>query len=233
MKTCIFTLSHNEDIMLPVWLRYYDQHFDHVVVIDHATTDGAVERASEEFAFETIPLDSESLWNYPVNINHVIRIRKELLDRGFAVVAFADVDEFIVPDPDHYLDLADYIAENDYKIAWCTGYQVLQLPDEPSMRWDRALLRQRSRMAYDPLYSKPTLARVSIPLSVGAHRVEGHDPYPDPQLLMFHLRYADMGVCLERFRERYKGKAMARMMATEQPLWKRAEPIPDKYRHTF
>ena len=43
-STCVvFTIVHNEDVMLPIWLRYYAKNVgaEHLWVLDHNTNDGS------------------------------------------------------------------------------------------------------------------------------------------------------------------------------------------------
>ena len=99
--------------------------------------------------------------------------------------------------------------------ATCTGYNVVQQPDEPPLDLSRPLLQQRSRWARSTEYSKRLMTRIPLRWNTGFHReLNAAGAEPDPELLLVHLHRADYHLCLRRHRA-----SSARKWAEEDLRW--------------
>jgi hypothetical protein len=200
-RRAVFTIVQNEPTFLPLWLRYYSRHFDpaDIYVLDHGTTDGSTDGLAGCYVIEVHRDRSfDHAW-----LKGAVEDFQAFLLRSYDVVLFAEADEFVVPDPDRYRDLAAFIDGLAAPAARCTGYNVVHYPDEePPLRFGEPILRQRRW--WHPArrwYSKRLLARAPLSWSYGFHD-ELNAPFvePDPGLLLVHLHRVDYDYCLARHR---------------------------------
>ena len=199
-RRAVFTIVQNERRFLPLWLRYYRRHFeaDDIYVLDHDSTDGATEGL--EGSCNVVPVHREHSFDHMWLVGVVEDFQAFLL-RSYQMVLFAEADEFVVADPARHAGLAEYVESMPAPVACCTGYNVVHYPDEPPLRFDEPVLRQRAYWHPSPQYSKRLLAKVPLRWNVGFHG-EFNAPMarPDPELLLVHLHRADFESCLERHR---------------------------------
>jgi Glycosyl transferase family 2 len=200
-RRAVFTIVQNEPTFLPLWVRYYSRHFDpaDIYVLDHGTTDGSTEGLGGCHVIEAHRDRSfDHAW-----LKGTVEDFQAFLLRSYDAVLFAEADEFVVPDPDRYRNLAAYIDALEAPAACCTGYNVVHYPDEePPLRFGELILRQRRW--WHPSrrwYSKRLLARAPLSWSYGFHD-ELIAPFvrPDPALFLVHLHRVDYDYCLARHR---------------------------------
>jgi hypothetical protein len=158
-KCAIFVMVKNEDVFLPIWLKYYSRHIDDndIYVFDHLSTDGSVQKCLNNFKFNAIRLD------YPFSFDHIwfkfvaVTVQKKLLDH-YEYVIFTDVDEIILPDINKYKGLDDYIQKLDKNYARCIGYELIHLPDkEAPYNTSKTVLSQRRFWYYTQWYIKSAI----------------------------------------------------------------------------
>jgi hypothetical protein len=197
---CAFTIVQNESFFLPRWLDYYGRHFDaaDLFVLDHQTTDGST--TGLEGRCQVIRVHRSMSFDHYWLKRTVERFQAFLLT-SYETVLFAEADEFILPHPERYRGLADYIRRMPGPLARCTGFEVVHDPSEPALRPAEPLLRQRTHWHPSALYSKTLLARHPLTWVVGFHEVV--DPpmpalAPDPDLVLAHLHRVDFDRCLAR-----------------------------------
>jgi hypothetical protein len=155
--------------------------------------------------------------------------------RSYETVLYAEVDEFVVPDPSRHADLGSYIDEFEGAAATCTGYNVVHYPQEgePPLRFDEPVLCQRRFWHRSPQYSKRLLSRVPLTWNVGFHQeFSVPDAPPDPGLLLVHLHRVDYDYCLARHRLAASGNW------NEEDLqfnltWHQRVIEPDEFHHWF
>jgi hypothetical protein len=134
-------------------------------------------------------------------LRSIVESFQAFLLRSYDTVLFTDSDEFVLADPSRYSGLDDYIAKLTRPAARCTGFNVVQQPDEPPLRFDAPLLAQRRRWHASLLYSKRLLSRIPLRWSEGFHlEYSAPDDSPDPELLLVHLHRVDYDTCLARHR---------------------------------
>ena len=232
VKIAAFTLVHNERFFLPLWLKHYSKVADTIQVLDHASTDRSIEIASRHHDFEVFELDGSHLWDYWRN-NTVVRQHFAELVKHYDVAIFSDADEFIVPDPDVYENLRDYIEQMTAEYVYCEGWEVAQDREtEQPLDFSSPVLAQRQRMKRYPIYDKPLIGSVAINWSEGCHHLVGDDEnLTDPALKLFHLKYVDYEAAYERFSFRFPEKVSEEfVMGHLSARLVDVEPIPERFK---
>jgi hypothetical protein len=193
-RRAVMTITHNESLFFPIWLRYYAAFFDpgDIYVLDHDSTDGS----TDGDGFVHIPISHDTVDMVWI-VASVEQLQRELLER-YEVVLFTDVDEFVAPRPD-WGSLSDYIDRFDEPYVNCLGYELIHLVDregpfDPSM----AVLDQRAYWFANDLYNKPALATAPLRWQPGFHRTVDAPMRLDPDLYMIHLHRLDYAVCQAR-----------------------------------
>jgi Glycosyl transferase family 2 len=196
----VFTIARNEPKFLPLWLAYYGHHFapSDIYVLDHDSTDGSTASLGDSCIRVAVHRDKifDHMW-----LKGTVEDFQSFLLRSYSAVLFAEIDEFVVPDPSRYEGLGAPAAR-------CTGYSVVHYPDEgePPLRFEQAVLRQRKYWHRSPSYSKRLLSKVPLFWNVGFH-AEFNAPAapPDPDLYLIHLHRVDYDYCLARHRAAASG----------------------------
>ena len=193
-----FTIAQNEPVMLAVWLDYYARHFDpdDLYVLDHDSTDGSTKGLGGRC--RVVPVHRTASFDHRWLRSTVESFQRFLL-QSYETVLFAEVDELVVADPTRYAGLEAYIEALERPSARCSGFNVVQQPDEPPARFDQPLLQDRRYWHASLEYSKRLLSRVPLRWSVGFHdEYNAPDDPPDPALLLVHLHRLDYDSCRER-----------------------------------
>lgn len=178
--------------MLPRWISYYGGQLgvENLIVLDDNTVDGST---------DDLPCTLHRLPPPPWQTSWA-QARK-LLASGIAegllacyeVVIFTDVDEFLVPDPDHHSGLLAYLgARAGQDVIAPLGVNVLHNPRvEPELRASQPVLQQRRFVKFAPGLCKPLIKRVSAEWRAGLHGIKA--PFEiDQELLLLHLKYYDV-----------------------------------------
>jgi hypothetical protein len=195
-----FTIVQDESVMLPVWLAYYGRYFDaaDLYLLDHGSSDGST--AGLEGRCRVVPVHRDASFDHRW-LRSTVEAFQSFLLGSYETVLFAEADELVVADPRAYTGLDAYIGGLTRPAARCAGFNVVQQPDEPPLRFDAPLLAQRRYWHASLQYSKRLLARVPLRWSVGFHEeFNAPDDSPDPELLLVHLHRADYDTCLARHR---------------------------------
>jgi hypothetical protein len=195
-RKAVFTMVHNEAVMLPVWLRYYSRYFapEDIYVLDHDSDDGSTEAGG----FNRIPVHNpefDNIWQL-----EMVQDQQARLLEDYDIVLFTDVDEIVVPRP-RLGDLTAYMNRFGRSFVNCMGYEIIHLPDrEPPFDPERPVTEQRSHWFENSGYSKAVLVTEPSEWEPGFHRrADGHFK-PDPDLFMVHLHRVDYDLALERHR---------------------------------
>jgi hypothetical protein len=160
-------------------------------VLDHDGTDGSSRQARQRFGVNVLPVHRDRSFDHRWLCETVCRFQAFLL-QSYRAVLFAEADEFVVPDPRAFRDLAEYAAALDAPYARCTGLNVLHLHDiEPPLDFARPILAQRAACYRSAIYCKPVLAREPLAWEPGFHTARGADAPPDGRLYLLHLHRAD------------------------------------------
>jgi hypothetical protein len=126
-QCAVFTIMHEERVVLPVWLRYYTKHFPGAVfVVEHIipnTTDTILNRIQGmESDIRKMPFgDRATYWKlfgdssgFPAYflVDSAAMYTKRLLRMGYPCVVYTDTDEFLAPQQEKYpLGLIEYMSK--------------------------------------------------------------------------------------------------------------------------
>jgi len=172
-KSAIFTVQHDEDFFLPLWLKYYLKNFepeDIYIVAHNCTeiTEGILQDAiSKGVNVENVR--TEEIFNHDW-LNSVVHAKQRQLLGKYEYVVFADCDEFIVPETG---TLKNFISSAQAPVYRCVGYSPIN-----------------GKMFREPVMDKTLITTFPLTYSHGYHTASLHiDPSPD--LYMFHLHRVD------------------------------------------
>jgi hypothetical protein len=200
-RRAAFTIVQNEATFLPLWVRYYGRHFaaEDLYVLDHGSSDGSVKAVADRCNVMTVHRDRtfDHVW-----LKGIVEDFFAFLLRSYPAVLFSDVDEFVVADPARHAGLGAYIDALTAPAACCSGYNIVQYPEEGALDFEMDILAQRHFWHPAPKwYSKRLLGRVPLSWNVGLHE-EYNVPaaLPDPDLRLVHLHRVDYDRCLARHR---------------------------------
>jgi hypothetical protein len=197
-RAAVMTIAHNEPVFLPLWLRFYSQHFSaaDIYVLDNDTTDGSTDRDG----FVRVPVAHDRV-DITWMVETVSAFQRELLER-YDVVLFSDTDEIVTPLPE-WGGLREYVDRLDEEFVNPLGYELLHLRDrEPPLDLSRPVLDQRGYWFAHGGYDKPVLATMPMTWVEGFHKsADGRHNY-DPDLRLIHLRRMDYDLGLARQQER-------------------------------
>ncbi|MFT4082385.1 MAG: glycosyltransferase family 2 protein [Nocardioides sp.] len=189
-RVAAVTMVRNEGRMIHKWVDYYGAQLgvDSLVVVDDNSDDGSTDALGcrvERIA--PITGDFE-----PARMKIVNEVGRRLLRKHDAVI-FADADEFIVPDPARYDDLRGFAAARlDRQAVGVMCLNVVHhVATEEALDFTRPVLAQRSLVKFIPLFCKPALKFVANPWAAASHGLAGASFAVDPELFMFHLKFAD------------------------------------------
>jgi hypothetical protein len=185
------TVVRDEAVMLPRWVAHYSAQLggpDRLVVIDDNSADGSTDGLP--CTVLRMPPRLKGTFE-PTRMGMVNGIAAGLL-AAYDAVVFADADEFLVADPARYADLRELVADRpDHDVIGAMGLNVVhQLAEEPPLDPDRRVLEQRRVAKFLPLMCKPSIKRIPAGWVAASHGIRA--PFTvDPDLVMFHLKFAD------------------------------------------
>jgi Glycosyl transferase family 2 len=191
-SVAVMTMTRDEADMLPRWLDYYGRQVgvDNLVVLDDHSTDGST--ADLPCTVHRLP-PPPLKYHWRVVRNHLVNHMSRALLAAYDVVIFTDVDEFLVPDPDHHDGLLGYLsARADKDLLAPVAVNVLHNARlEPDLDPTQPLLSQRRFVKFAPEMCKPLVKRAPAWWTPGFHGAQS--PFEvDRELLMLHLKFYDV-----------------------------------------
>ena len=203
-RVVVMTMVRDEADMLPRWIDYYGGQLgvQSLMVFDDNSVDGSTDDLPCTL-YRLPPEPWKRRWAR-TRVNMVNGISRGLLACN-DVVIFTDVDEFLVPDPDKYDGLLDYLAHrSDRPVIAPLAFEVMHNARvEPEFDPARPLLEQRRFVKFSPAMCKPLLKRVPAVWEPAFHAI--HAPFEvDPDLFMLHLKYYDEGALSRVAEHRYR-----------------------------
>jgi hypothetical protein len=197
----ILTTVYNEDVLLPIWLRYYGMHLgrEHLYVIDDGSNDGSTDGLNgvNVIRLERAPIDQDTR-AFTVSLFH-----REMLEH-YDVVIFTDVDEFLVVDPRTKLGLVDYIGKHAGPHTSALGFNIVHDQfAEPRYSPDLGVFQQRRFLEFSRPYCKQLIHKAPVLWQPGFHFTN----FPrnvGVGLYLFHLRALDYELSRKRINNRNK-----------------------------
>jgi Glycosyl transferase family 2 len=190
-RVVAMTMVRDESDMLPRWIDYYGRQLgvQNLLVLDDNSVDGSTDDLPC-MLYRLPPEPWKRRWA-PTRARLANGLARGLLACN-DVVIFTDADEFLVPDPDKYSGLLDYLAHrSEVPVIAPLAFEVMHNARvEPAFDPARPLLEQRRFVKFAPAMCKPLLKRVSAAWEPAFHAI--HAPFEvDPELFMLHLKYYD------------------------------------------
>lgn len=189
------TRIYKNKTLLNLWLSYYSRYFDDLYVVACNSPHNHFEDLVEKYGFLLIPIDVE-IYSQPAH-ETVFKLQKNIL-KTHEWFLYSDADEIIVPDPDKYRDLKDFMDKCKDKQTFCRGYEIIKTKDERPIDYQKPYMKQRSMWVKDTTasYHKPALSRKVTEWDMGFHHLRGHkkediESTKDVGLRLIHLKYAD------------------------------------------
>lgn len=200
-NAAVFTISHNENVWLPVWVRHYTrQGFDptDIYVLDHMSKDGSTMRQQ---GCHRMLVDHDTQWDHKWLVATVEHFQKKLLEK-YDYVVFTATDEYICVDPSARISLRDFLNKLNVDVVGVPCFNVVHdvLHNEPALNTDKPILAQRS-LWMGPLPGKPLISRINQNFSIGFNACE-QSSFEMPVLRVVHTRWADRDIMIRRILSR-------------------------------
>lgn len=202
-RVAAITMVRDEGPMLRKWIDHYGTQvgLDNLLVIDDNSVDGS----TDDLPCRVVRIPPITGHFERERMRLVSEAARKLLRLRTAVV-FADADEFIVPDPARFDGLRDFVAARKGRSA--AGVMALNvvhdLAHEAPLDLSRPALGQRSRAVFVPLMCKPAVKLVRAPWAASSHGLAGATFEVDPELYMFHLKFADRDLLADAAAKRHQ-----------------------------
>jgi hypothetical protein len=202
------------DFRVP-WFNYYSKFCDEIEILNDDIPEG--KDVYDKFSFMSPVLTKKM---------------EEMFTRN-DVVIYADIDEFIVPNPTEYGHLRDYVQKfcnYPQEEVRCTGMNVVQVMGEDKIQWNEDLLLQRRYWSPAPFYNKFNICKKPHRFLDGYINPHVPTTQADHDLILMHLKYIDLEEEVKRGKERRGYKDYNKFVDTWLEVTKKAELIPDKYK---
>lgn len=189
-SVAVITMARDEATMLPRWVAHYADQVgaENLLVIDDNSADGS----TDGLPCPVIRIPQVTKKGFePARLGMISSFAQALLEVHDAVI-FCDADEFIVADPDKHESLRHFVAARaGSSVVGVMNLNVVHdVRNEPPLDPALPILGQRRLAKFLPLMCKPSLKWVPARWVLASHGVKA--PYAvDPELFMFHMKFAD------------------------------------------
>lgn len=195
MRTAVITFTYNESVNLPIWIRHYGANFgeENLFVADRGSDDGSLQAIGAANLLR-LPRNQFDEFEKTSFISHFHRSLLNFYD----YVIITDCDELLVPDPQKYPSLRDYVEACSLDYVNCVGLELLHIINaELPIDLTKPMLSQRRYANFRSVSCKPLMSRIPVTWLPGFHCCN-HPPRFDPDLYMIHTKLMDYGVALRR-----------------------------------
>jgi len=202
MKIDVYSTMHNEELILPYWLRHYERFAERIFIWEDESTDQTRKILEAHPKVTLLPVEKHGIddtyW-----VNH-LWTRYKKLSRGMADwVMIVDADEFIYH-PRLVEKLADWKQKNSGpQVAYCHGFLMMhhQFPFT-----DGQIYEEVNTGVYDALQSKRCIFTPDIYIRYrpGRHHVVKIQPDSieriDKKMKLLHFKFLGEGYFMARCR---------------------------------
>ncbi|GAA1501754.1 glycosyltransferase family 2 protein [Nocardioides humi] len=191
-RVAAITMTRDSGPVLRRWVEHYQRQLraDDVFVVDDHSVDGS----TDDLPCTVLRLPYLDKYTFEPSRMGILSGLATSLLFAYDAVLLADADEFVVADPAKHDSLRHFAAARQGSaVAGVLGYNVIHRVDvEPPLDFAApSLLRQREFARFTPLMCKPALKWVDADWAHASHGIR-HPFEPDPELFMFHLKFADV-----------------------------------------
>lgn len=217
-SAAIWTMVRDEDFFLKLWVDYYSRFVPRrqlFILVDGE--DSTLPDGLEGCQIVVLPHSEvgpgwdRRRWDFLSHFASALTMR-------FDVVIGGDVDELIVVDPELETDPVRFILEQTAEpVISPFAVEIVHRTDlEKPLNAALPILGQRRYGRINVAYCKPCIHRVPLKWSTGQHFSDHPDLCLSRSLFLFHLRYVDRDMLLDR-----QGKRSARIRD------EMGKPVPD------
>lgn len=194
-RSAAITMVYNENKFLPIWIEYYGKNlgYDNLYIIDHGSDDGS----TNDILGNVIKIPRTEFDDVQ-RVFFINNFHTSLL-AYFDSVLYTDCDEFLVPRPDRYASLNNYLEQQPHgNVVRAVGVDVMpNTMTLPPVDFTSRILPQRPYGFVTPWESKPLISKVPTQWSPGFHNCN-QPSVLDEELWLFHLKHCDLQKSLER-----------------------------------
>ena len=195
MAYAALTYVFNEQVNLPVWVRYYGNLFgpENLFVVDRQSNDGSTDDLGKVNVIRVPRTKFDDN-----DKSHAMSSIHSALLRSYDAVVCSDCDEVLVSDPAKYADLNDYISNHQSDYSTGVGLNLVHAIDrEPPLDLHFPILAQRKYASFASSECKTLLSRVALTWAPGLHSTS-LPPKIDLDLFVFHLKLMDYNMAMIR-----------------------------------
>ncbi len=195
MRVAIMTMVYNERVNLPIWIRHYRRQCPEaaLIVLDHGSDDGSTIGLN---GVTVLPLGRSGFDD--ITRAEAIGDLQSALLKYYDTVIYVDCDEMILPDPEIFRSLAEFLDTVHDPVIAPTGLNVQHLTGvEAPIDLSRPILGQRRHARFTPGLCKPLITRVPVRWVAGFHWCDQRPAFR-ADLYLFHLKYMDFALALRR-----------------------------------
>jgi hypothetical protein len=124
-SSAVFTVQHDEDFYLPMWLKYYEENFDaqDIYVVSHNCTHLTKDilEDAEARGINVERVNTNEIFNHAWLTDLVHSYQRKLLE-NYDYVLFVDCDEIVAPSNQSLKNFIKNASEAAYR---CFGYEVI------------------------------------------------------------------------------------------------------------
>lgn len=170
VKSAAMVRVKDDKIRFGLWLSYYSKYFDDLYVFSCGTPDGFFDEFHEKYKFTVIVVEDEI---YGLGSHDAVFKKQEELIKENDWTLYTDMDEYVIPDPEVYKDLKDYMLKSRVKQPYCEGFEVFKSAGENDIDWSQPILQQRKKWVKDATgsYNKPALSKIKSDWVLGFHKL--------------------------------------------------------------
>jgi hypothetical protein len=195
MANAALTYVYNESVNLPIWIKYYGRLFgsENLFVIDRQSNDGSTDNLGK---VNVIRVPRTAFDDH--DKSHAMSSMHSALLRSYDTVVCTDCDEILIPDPDKFADLNQYIADSLEDYATGIGISISHAIDrEMPLDLNLPIFAQRRYASFASSECKTLISRVPQVWAPGLHAIK-MPPKFESGLFVFHLKLMDYTIAVRR-----------------------------------
>lgn len=140
MKTAVYTMQHNEQWYLPMWIKYYSANFQpqDMYILSHNCSGKTLEilKDAEARGINVLYFNTDEIFNHDWLLDVIHSKQKELLGK-YDYVVFTDCDEIIIPTDCTLKEFLENATEDAYR---CDGWEIQENVMYPSYGFCKTLI---------------------------------------------------------------------------------------------
>ena len=185
------TMVRDDAFFLKAWLRHYGEMFgrENCYVVNHGRGEEVADLAS---GCNVIGIPGDPHKNFDMKRWRMLNNFVMALRCYYNHVVVGDVDELVVVDPDHGMDLLGFLETVPAnRVLTPLGLEVVHRIDEEEEAVTGPILGPRRHVRLAPHYSKPCIISTGTKISRGGHFTQYGKLHSPDHLYLMHLKFCD------------------------------------------